>query len=53
VVRRPAKARKTLTWITFDESRPLAVFAGIWCSWHGTRGTKENPVEGEHQLFGF
>lgn len=22
-------------------------------SWHGKRGTKANPVEGEHQLFGF
>jgi len=27
--------------------------AGIWCRWHGTRGTKKNPVEGEHTLFGF
>jgi putative SOS response-associated peptidase YedK len=36
-----------------DETRPLAVFAGIWTTWHGVRGTKANPVEGEHQLFGF
>ena len=35
------------------KDRPLAVFAGIWTSWKGTRGTKANPVEGEHQLFGF
>ena len=34
-------------------TRPLAVFAGIWTTWHGKRGTKSNPVEGEHQLFGF
>jgi putative SOS response-associated peptidase YedK len=34
-------------------NRPLAFFAGIWTSWHGRRGTKANPVEGEHQLFGF
>jgi putative SOS response-associated peptidase YedK len=27
--------------------------AGIWTTWRGTRGTKANPVEGEHQLFGF
>ena len=47
------KPRKTPTWFALDESRPLAVFAGIWTSWHGTRGTKANPVEGEHQLFGF
>jgi putative SOS response-associated peptidase YedK len=26
------------------------VFAGIWTSW---RGTKANPVEGDHELFGF
>jgi len=28
-------------------------FAGIWCRWHGTRGTKKNPVDGEHTLLGF
>jgi putative SOS response-associated peptidase YedK len=32
---------------------PLFAFAGIWCSWIGTRGTKKNPVEGKHLLFGF
>jgi putative SOS response-associated peptidase YedK len=25
----------------------------MWTTWHGKRGTKANPVEGEHQLFGF
>jgi hypothetical protein len=34
-------------------ARPLAVFAGIWCSWTGARGMKANPVEGDHTLFGF
>lgn len=29
------------------------MFAGIWTTWHGKRATKANPVEGEHQLFGF
>lgn len=47
------KPRKTPTWFALDESRPLAVFAGLWCTWTGTRGTKANPVEGEHQLYGF
>jgi putative SOS response-associated peptidase YedK len=47
------KPKKTPTWFAFDEARPLAVFAGIWTMWHGTRGTKANPIEGEHQLFGF
>jgi putative SOS response-associated peptidase YedK len=36
-----------------DDSRPLAMFAGVWTPWSGTRGIKANPVEGEHQLFGF
>jgi putative SOS response-associated peptidase YedK len=47
------KPRKTPTWFALDESRPLTCFAGIWTTWTGTRGTKANPVEGEHQLFGF
>lgn len=47
------KPKKTPTWFAFDETRPLAVFAGIWTTWHGKRGTKASPVEGEHQLFGF
>ena len=29
------------------------MFAGIWTIWHGKRGTKANPVEGQHELFGF
>jgi putative SOS response-associated peptidase YedK len=33
--------------------RPLFAFAGIWTDWTGTRGTKANPVEGDHRLFGF
>jgi len=47
------KPRKTPTWFALNEERPLAFFAGIWTTWHGKRGTKANPVEGEHQLFGF
>ena len=47
------KPRKTPTWFALNDDRPLAFFAGIWTSWHGKRGTKANPVEGEHQLFGF
>ena len=46
------KPRKTPTWFAFDEARPLAVFAGIWTTWRGKRGTMANPVEGEHTLFG-
>ena len=47
------KPKKTPTWFAFDDDRPLAFFAGIWCMWRGVRGTKTNPVEGEHTLFGF
>src|SRR5664279_4708323 len=47
------KPKKTPTWFAFSKARPLAVFAGVWTTWSGTRGTKANPVEGEHQLFGF
>ena len=41
------------TWFALDESRSLFFFAGIWRSWKGTRGTKANPVEGDHTLFSF
>jgi putative SOS response-associated peptidase YedK len=47
------KPRKTPTWFARNEDRPLSFFAGIWTTWHGRRGTKANPIEGEHQLFGF
>jgi putative SOS response-associated peptidase YedK len=47
------KPRKTPTWFALDGDRPLAFFAGIWTTWHGRRGTKANPVDGVHQLFGF
>jgi putative SOS response-associated peptidase YedK len=47
------KPKKTPTWFAFDESRPLAAFAGIWTTWKGTRGPKSRPDTGEHHLFGF
>jgi putative SOS response-associated peptidase YedK len=47
------KPKKAPTWFALDETRPLAFFAGVWTMWMGTRGTKTNPVEGEHMLFGF
>jgi putative SOS response-associated peptidase YedK len=40
-------------WFALDDTRPLFFFAGIWRSWQGTRGTKSNPVEGNHMLFSF
>jgi putative SOS response-associated peptidase YedK len=47
------KPRKTPAWFALSEDRRLAVFAGIWTVWHGKRGTKANPVAGQHELFGF
>ena len=44
------KPKKTPVWFAGDESRPLMFFAGLWTTWHGTRGTKADPVEGEHHL---
>jgi putative SOS response-associated peptidase YedK len=32
---------------------PAAAFAGIWRPWNGVRGTKDDPVEGEHLLYSF
>lgn len=45
--------RKVPTWFALDATRPVAFFAGLWGEWRGVRGTKANPVEGTHQLFGF
>jgi putative SOS response-associated peptidase YedK len=47
------KPKKTSTWFALDERLPLFAFAGIWTPWHGVRGTKANPVEGAHRLYGF
>jgi putative SOS response-associated peptidase YedK len=35
------------------EGRATVAFAGIWTEWNGVRGTKANPVEGNHLLYGF
>jgi len=39
-------------WFATPDGSPFC-FAGIWRPWTGTRGTKSNPVEGEHKLFAF
>ena len=38
-------------WFAFDESRPLAAFAGIWTNWTSVRKVKEG--ETTNGLFGF
>jgi len=47
------KPKKTPKWFAINETRPLVAFAGIWTGWNGVRGTKANPVEGCHLLYGF
>jgi putative SOS response-associated peptidase YedK len=37
-------------WFAFDETRPLAFFAGIWTAWTSVRKIKEGPVTAD--LFG-
>jgi putative SOS response-associated peptidase YedK len=49
----PATGKKDWIWFARSEERPLFAFAGIWCTWRGVRGTKKNPVAGEHRLYGF
>jgi putative SOS response-associated peptidase YedK len=38
-------------WFALDESRPLAVFAGIWTRWASVRKVKEGETTSD--LFGF
>jgi putative SOS response-associated peptidase YedK len=49
----PATGKKRWAWFALDEDLPLFAFAGIWATWHGTRGTKKAPVEGRHTLYAF
>jgi putative SOS response-associated peptidase YedK len=45
------KAHGGNVWFAFDESRPLAFFAGIWTNWTSVRKVKEG--ETKNDLFGF
>jgi putative SOS response-associated peptidase YedK len=49
--RRPKK--KDVVWFALNEERPQFVFAGIWTTFHGDRGTKSKPIPGPHQVYGF
>ena len=42
---------KPPVWFAFDETRPLAFFAGIWTSWTSMRKLKEGMVSAD--IFGF
>jgi len=43
--------RRPPVWFAFDETRPLACFAGIWTRWTSVRKLKEGDVTAD--LFGF
>lgn len=45
--------RRTQRWFALGDDEPLAAFAGIWRPWTGARGTKRDPIKGEHLLFSF
>lgn len=49
----PMAGKKDVVWFALDRDRPLAAFAGIWTPWTGTRGTKKDPIEGNHTVYGF
>jgi putative SOS response-associated peptidase YedK len=51
--RHPMAGKKNVVWFALDTSRPLFSFAGIWTEWSGARGTKANPVEGDHRIYAF
>lgn len=44
---------KIAHWFAFGPERPIFAFAGLWRSWRGVRGTKKDPVEGSHLVYGF
>src|SRR5712671_5498557 len=43
--------RKPPVWFAFDETRPLAFFAGLWTNWTSVRKVKEGKTTND--LFGF
>ncbi|EKS34329.1 SOS response-associated peptidase [Afipia broomeae] len=45
--------KKDVVCFALDNDRPLAAFAGIYTTWSGTRGTKKEPIEGNHTIYGF
>jgi putative SOS response-associated peptidase YedK len=46
-----AAGKKMPVWFALDESRPLAVFAGIWTTWTSVRRKAEGEITAD--LFGF
>jgi putative SOS response-associated peptidase YedK len=49
----PQTRKKDWYWLALDDTQSLFAFAELWCDWHGIRGTKKEPVEGQHRLYAF
>ncbi|MEH2480171.1 putative SOS response-associated peptidase YedK [Nitrobacteraceae bacterium AZCC 2146] len=45
--------KKDVVWFALSPERPLFAFAGMWMPWNGPRGTKANPIEGDHLAYAF
>lgn len=48
----PVTGKKSRRWFRLKNDTPF-MFAGIWREWEGTRGTKSNPITGNHLLYAF
>ena len=48
---RDAAGRKPPVWFALDETRPLAVFAGLWTRWTSVRKVRDGETTDD--LFGF
>ena len=46
------KGNKVLRWFA-PRDHGMLMFAGLWRTWRGDRGTKKEPNVGEHLLFSF
>lgn len=49
----PVTKRKDIVWFAPSADRELFAFAGLWRPWTGARGTKKDPIEGDHLLYSF
>jgi putative SOS response-associated peptidase YedK len=47
----PPDGMRSPVWLAFDESRPLAFFAGLWTCWSSVRKVKEGEMTND--LFAF
>lgn len=47
----PVTKKKDVIWFALNDNRPPFAFAGIWRPWSGTRGSKKNPIIGDHLLY--